>query len=474
MAPEALPTRFENRALRAAALGALASCCNILLLWGFTVDDAWISARVAQHLHHGLGYRFNAQGAVVDAVTPLGWAHLLAPFAETTVSAVEVARHLGAVFGVLAGALLGLRLHALGGPLRRLAPLLVLVVSAPLGAWAVSGMETSLVILLCTAALWRRWWGTAAGLVACFLRPELLPFVFTLQLGWALVERAPALRVLLMATLPWFSVALAAGLRLQLFGQAAPLGFLAKPGDLSQGIFYVVAGCWLTAAPWLLTHWRGWRSVPASLRVVAAAVLVHWLVIAAVGGDWMPFFRLLTPVLPAVLLLGGALVARGWPTLVRFALALLSAALLLATHLSPARGVFAHRLALTRQLATLVTSEDRIATLDVGWVGAASEATVIDLAGVTDPGIARLPGGHTSKRLPEDFLQRYRPNVLVLLTSDPPANAPSWQHEHYARVVEQRVALLADHEQLQALSVSSLSLGGTAQRYVVVRLSPVH
>ena len=38
-----------------------------------------------------------------------------------------------------------------------------------------------------------------------------------------------------------------------------------------------------------------------------------------------------------------------------------------------------------------------VAALDVGWVGAATEAEIVDLAGLTDPSIAALPGGHTSK-----------------------------------------------------------------------------
>src|SRR4051812_27296533 len=56
-----------------AALGAvLAAAIGIALAWGFTVDDALISARVAAHLAQGLGYRFNADGPRVDCVTPLG------------------------------------------------------------------------------------------------------------------------------------------------------------------------------------------------------------------------------------------------------------------------------------------------------------------------------------------------------------------------------------------------------------------
>ena len=53
------------------------------LLWirGFTVDDALISARVAAHLHAGLGYRFNNGGPPGDAVAPPGSS--LAPVSRT-------------------------------------------------------------------------------------------------------------------------------------------------------------------------------------------------------------------------------------------------------------------------------------------------------------------------------------------------------------------------------------------------------
>ena len=38
-----------------------------------------------------------------------------------------------------------------------------------------------------------------------------------------------------------------------------------------------------------------------------------------------------------------------------------------------------------------------VAALDIGWVGASTGARIVDLAGLTDPSIAVLPGGHTSK-----------------------------------------------------------------------------
>jgi hypothetical protein len=45
-----------------------------------------------------------------------------------------------------------------------------------------------------------------------------------------------------------------------------------------------------------------------------------------------------------------------------------------------------------------------VAALDIGWVGASTEASIVDLAGLTDASIAMLPGGHTSKRVDTSML----------------------------------------------------------------------
>ncbi|MDB4945505.1 MAG: hypothetical protein JWP97_5039, partial [Labilithrix sp.] len=64
---------------------------------GFTVDDALIAVRYAQHVASGAGYRFDAAGPSTDGVTPLPWALLLAPLAGRDALAVlAAAKVLGA------------------------------------------------------------------------------------------------------------------------------------------------------------------------------------------------------------------------------------------------------------------------------------------------------------------------------------------------------------------------------------------
>jgi hypothetical protein len=82
------------------------------------------------------------------------------------------------------------------------------------------------------------------------------------------------------------------------------------------------------------------------------------------------------------------------------------------------RGVLAQRERIAAELPALLGDAQRIATIDVGWVAAATSRHIVDLSGVSDEDVALLPGGHTSKRLPRDFLRRRQVDALVLLAEE--------------------------------------------------------
>jgi hypothetical protein len=71
------------------------------------------------------------------------------------------------------------------------------------------------------------------------------------------------------------------------------------------------------------------------------------------------------------------------------------------------------RLSLIEAARPMLAGAARVATIDVGWVGAATEADILDLAGATDPEVAALPGGHTSKAISGAFLTGRHPDQLV-------------------------------------------------------------
>lgn len=457
-------TAWRRERLFGAVLGVLAVLPAFLWLWGYTVDDALITARVAWRLAQGQGHRFNPSGPVVDAVTPLGFEVLLAPFArEGPWPALNAARALGALSGLLAVGLLGALLQATSAGARRSAGLVMLGLGAPLAAWSVSGMETGWVTLAATAALFpTRWAPLGAGMAAAW-RPELLPWALVLAV--ALPAGRARLPAVLLTLVPALLVAV---IRQLAFQRALPLSLLAKPSDLGHGLRYALGGALLTGPYWLLLP--PWGSPPRRAKALALASLAHLGALVLAGGDWMSLFRLFVPVLPTALLAGVELgVGRHWSWWAAKWLGGAVAAGVLSWHLGPvAREVAPRRARLIQAGAPLLTGATRVAAVDVGWVGAAFPGEVLDLAGVTDPRVAALPGDHTGKRLPTDFAPlRGVDRWVALLAPGEALREPWWQSVFYYEVD----ARLAGHWRARDVRARGrLALEGSQQEYVVFEL----
>ena len=181
----------------------------------------------------------------------------------------------------------------------------------------------------------------------------------------------------------------------------------------------------------------------------------------------MALYRLTVPVLPAALLAASRLAELAdarWLALrsVFFAVRPLWVAVAVAW---PARHVLEHRLRLIDEGRSAFGAARSIACLDIGWVGAATDASLLDLAGITDPLVARLPGGHTTKKVTNGLFENRDVDTVVLLLA-PKETVPSrWYEAAFGRAVEARVAALPA---VQPFVVrASLPLGGTSQRYVV-------
>lgn len=452
-------------------LGVLVALPGCAWLWGYTVDDALITARVAVHLLDGVGPRFNAHGPAADAVTPLGYAHLLATFGRPDVLQTFLfAKWFGLGAWLLAAGLLGRFIARVGSHARRFTPLSVVALSAPLGAWAVSGMETGFITLLTTLGLFDGLLGAASLGVAAALRPELLPFACALVTGRAWAARLPPRSVVAAAMCTLAPTLLVGLLRWHSFGRAVPLSFYAKPSDFAHGLRYALGAFAFTGLPWLLLATpREFLRLPREARALFVAVLAHGAALVLCGGDWMALFRLAVPVLPACALAAAHLAehARVAFAIPRFLLAL-GGASILAIGLGPsARQVGAERTQLIERARPVFAHDARIATLDVGWVGAASDADVIDLAGVTDPEVAQFPGGHTSKRIPAAWLFARNPSSVVLLLARGTELQSPFEDSVFARAVEQRVATLIAAEFRVR---TRLALGN--QTYVVLEPKP--
>ncbi|MDI1447736.1 hypothetical protein [Polyangium sp. 6x1] len=437
------------RALGIAVLGAALALVPALFLYGFTVDDALIPARYATHVARGLGYRWNAHGPITDAVTPLGFPYLLAPFAaHGPLDALAAAKALGLLAWTAAAALLAVTMDRASTSSRaRWCALVMLPASAPLAAWSVAGLETGFAtalvsIAVCLVALGRPRGGAVPLGLAAALRPELLPFVLvvaitpppreTMRLGRAEMVRAG------LAAAPFFLVV---AIRLAVFGRPTPLAVLAKPSDPWLGAKYALA-CFLLTGPLALVAPRALVRSTSFVRGLVLAVAVHFAAVAVAGGDWMPLSRLVVPVLPAVILAAAHLasVADARVTAARVALAL-AGELFVMIKIGPAAArVGSDRAALVRELRPALEGARVVASLDAGWVGAATEANIVDLAGLTDPAIAALPGGHTTKRIAPAMLDARGVDTLVLLLAPGARVEAPWTASIFDRGVEARIA----------------------------------
>jgi len=456
----------------------LVAALPALCMWGFTVDDALISVRYARHLATGLGWRFDAGAASTDGVTPLPWPLILVPMARTgdALAVLGRSQRLGLALWMLTGLLLGDRIgRARGAPVwARGAILASVALSVPLAAHAVSGMETPLATLLATyAAIGARRPLVAAvfaGLTAS-LRPEMAPWACALAAGLSVASRGGVARAVLAGCAALIPFAVCAIIRTWAWGRPAPLAVWAKPSDLYHGVAYAGAALVVGVVPILVAAPSALRRAPRGLAIVVAAA-VHVVAIAMVGGDWMPYARLLVPVLPSVVYAAALVAARARPaaTAARCLAAWTLGAWCLVQSRGEGRRVGTDRAALIALARPCLRPLTRIAALDIGWVGAATEADIVDLAGVTDPVVAALRGGHTSKRVGSMFLLGRDPDGILLYCPKglPNGQLAEWRDAEYPRVVEDRLAqddVIARH----FAPVAWLALGPRGAGYVLLR-----
>ncbi|MFO0671840.1 MAG: hypothetical protein U0235_19825 [Polyangiaceae bacterium] len=239
---------------------------------------------------------------------------------------------------------------------------------------------------------------------------------------------------------------------------ARPCRFLllAKPSDLAHGLSQRVAAAGLAALGPVFAFACSPPRGPAVRARCLASGAAHLVAVALAGGDWMPHARLVAPIVPS-LALGAVLVdarASALGRALRAPGALGLGAWLFGTEAPAGRRVVDERRVLAESARPLLASSRRVATVDIGWPSSVSEAAIVDLAGLTDPVVARLPGGHTSKRVDPALLLDRDPDALLFFArGTSPADAV------YLHMVEARLAasdVIRSHYAPQAF----VALGG--------------
>ncbi len=281
------------------------------------IDDAFIFFRYAHNLAGGHGYVFNP-GQPVEGTTSVIWTVLLALLDALRVELPWAAQALGLACVLLLLLLVGLAHPGLPASPVALGLVLLLLLSArPFLPSMMLGLETglyalALVALLATARRPPASRAEAAclaalGLLLFLTRPEGLGLL--LALGLALlpqVSRPPVRLALALLVLGVLGVTL---WRLASFGDYLPNSLQAKSvlafASLEREVVWArlqAGGRYLGG---LLAAWPllglgliglltvGLRTLPGLLAV--AALLLGVAVVLVGSGDWMPFYRLLTP-----------------------------------------------------------------------------------------------------------------------------------------------------------------------------------
>lgn len=452
----------------AAALPALVLLGLCLRYYGdFVSDDAFISFRYAEHLATGRGLEWNP-GERVEGYTNFLWVVLMAALRVLQIPVPAAARLLSwasAALTVLLIVALGRRASTRPSwALLVLAPL-PLLLSFSYQYWTALRLETPFFAALLLLGVYlflredeqpagQRWPSALAYLALALTRPEGAAFIAVPGLALLLRLRSLAdLRQELRRRAVWLGIyfggfALYTLWRVLYFGDLFPNTYYAKVGGdtlLRMGWEYVLRfaprpDVLLLLVAVLLLGGLAVRSV----RLIVAEVLLLALLVILEGGCWMREFRLLVPLIPLLVAalavsLQRLVAERTWihrvPSVIGVLLLCAWIQWLFGTPLAEWRQALR---GVTRDQLINLEGEMTRASADVGaWLrrearpgalvavnhaGAVpfySGLPSLDMAGLNDRHIARLPGMRHRKWDPAYVLGR-RPAFVVLNSVHPP------------------------------------------------------
>jgi arabinofuranosyltransferase len=414
---------------------------NSAVLQPWTLDDAYITMRYADHLAGGHGPVYNL-GERVEGYTCFLWMVLLAAGRAVGAQTEAWSKVLGLVLAggtIVAVGWIGARWSSArtGG-----AAALILGGSTVFTTWAMSGMEVPLVaamITLTAAAALDSHGGPRAGWIAgvgaalaLLVRPDSAVAVLSVLAGGALAHRdgrgVRALFAISAIYLPYFLW------RWAWYGWLLPNTFYAKVGateaQVSRGLDYAVGfvgatpGLSLAALVGLVLAVRGreWAWVACG-----AAVALHGAYVVSVGGDVMPAYRFFAGLLPLLALVAARALDPMDPRVALGAVLVLvgSAQGLGYTHPDLYGRVQNGNVGRNGRevglwLAANLPPDTRIATNTAGSVPYFSGLPTIDMLGLNDATIAHTPAprlgtgkaGH--ERANGAYVLDRRPDVVLL------------------------------------------------------------
>jgi len=412
----------------------------------YVIDDAFISFQYARNLAEGRGLVFN-EGERVEGYSNLPWVLAMAPFIRAGVDPLLAARALSVVcvcltFLVMLRVSVGLN----GGADEQaaLAPMGLALCSSYV-MWILGGLETQLMALCVVALLWALWrrlpWAAALlSVTLVFVRPEGVAYSVAASVAALVIQRLDSRRGWAWAT-P-MGVGLATFItysvwRLVYFGSVLPNVFHAKGGgslyQLGTGVQYVYACLATYAHPalfaLLIVTWLTRREARTLLTSAGLLIAVGVAFAVYAGGDWMPGYRFLVPVMPLAYLClqegardGLSLLARATDRRAAAAVGIVGWTLFLGAHCVqfPAAQGWAHSFgtehALARATGELIARRSEpgavIAVADAGAIPYFSRQRTIDRRGLMDRHIARLRRSDFMWKCDEQYVLQKQPDYV--------------------------------------------------------------
>lgn len=400
---------------------------HLFIFSGFQIDDSFISLRYAKNFADGFGLRFNAEYPPVEGYSNFLWVILAAAlfFLKVPVHSVVLVMNVGASVALFIG------LYRLSKKLgysdaQSVVSLFLLATSTSVAQVSGNGLETPLFSAL---LIW------ALGFAVDELRSpnrvsKALPMLWLLS-----ITRLEGIGYLILYAILLFSVrprgTVGNGLRFQgaiwvgvyglytlwrvwYFQSFLPNTYVAKlnpimsvflPGVHELFDFMQTTGGWAVFA---LAMFGGLCTSRQTAGLLFGCTLLQVLIAIRAGGDWMPGHRMFVPVLPIVFLLVQIAVCEmvtAKPVCsLHTGLKRLGAGMVILLILfhTVSQDYLIYKRDWSRELRenyteigmfmkSLGNEGDHIALVDVGAIGFYSGLNVIDLGGLTDYTIARLP-----------------------------------------------------------------------------------
>jgi len=446
-----LPQQRRPKALGVFILAA--AVLHWLYYYPFTIDDAYISLVYARNFASGDGLVFNT-GERVEGYTNLLWVLIESALFGTGFDPIAGIKLIGLACGL---GVLGLTYRIASRMIERtdfmsLAPLL-LAISPPFATASALGLETQLFTLLIVAAacLYLESDESSPGYavplllgLATLTRPEGAIFFVALY-AHAFISQAARKQVSASIFISAFLFILIVTAHLvwrhAYYGAVLPNTYYAK----MEGSLWRVAWGFRYLKEFLATYGGALfvvcliplvrREHIRKTSLLFLLIVPYVLYVGYTGGDWIPQFRFIEPVMPFVFILFAAGLSELYGAFEHRVENSLSAKVVLLAlagflfFFPIADAVSVHEFAMTRAggaqrshidlakwLRENTSPDDSIALMDIGMVKYFSERNVIDISGLTDMHVARLPGGFLKKEFDIEYLFERNPKYVVLVS----------------------------------------------------------